>query len=147
MTYSHTQRAPMWLMLVTIGLAALAAAWLSRSQVLLAAVLASLGVAMMVVSLCFGTLTVADQGDWLLIRFGPLPVFQKRIAYARISHVEPSKTAFIDGWGVHYIPGRGWTWNLWGWDCVRLTIDGGTMRIGTDDADNLARFIRAKINH
>ena len=63
-----------------------------------------------------------------------------------ISRAEPARIALIDGWGIHYVPGRGWTYNIWGWSCVRLTVNGGTLRIGTDDAESLAQFILAKIS-
>jgi hypothetical protein len=39
----------------------------------------------------------------------------------------------------------GWVWNLWGRECVVVRFrDGRTLRIGTDDAENLAAFLGAK---
>ena len=36
-------------------------------------------------------------------------------------------------------------WNLWGRACVVVRFrNGGTLRIGTDDAENLARFLETK---
>ena len=65
--------------------------------------------------------TIHYEGDSLSIRFGPLPVLRKTIRYADITGVETGHTKVIDGWGIHYIPGRGWTYNLWGFGCVKLT--------------------------
>jgi len=36
-------------------------------------------------------------------------------------------------------------WNLWGRDCVVLHLKKGVLRVGTDDAENLARFLEGKI--
>lgn len=145
MRYMHTQRAPIWLLLLIISAAVFTGAWLLRNDQVIAAILCGGGVAMLFLSLCFQTLTVADEGEALAVRFGPLPIFRKRIRYESISDVEPTSIALIDGWGIHYIPGRGWTWNIWGWSCVRLTVNGRSMRIGTDDPENLAAMIQAKI--
>ncbi len=51
----------------------------------------------------------------------------------------------IDGWGIHYILGRGWTYNLWGFGCVKLTLGKKVIRVGTDDVENLAQFLRGKV--
>jgi hypothetical protein len=51
----------------------------------------------------------------------------------------------MDGWGIHYVPFRGWTYNLWGFDCVVLQLGSKTVRIGTDDADNLLAFLERQI--
>ena len=56
----------------------------------------------------------------LALRFGPLPVLRKTFRYADITGVEIGRTSVIDGWGIHYMPGRGWTYNLWGFNCVKL---------------------------
>lgn len=37
-------------------------------------------------------------------------------------------------------------WNLWGWTCVVVQFkNGGVLRIGTDDAENLVEFLNGKI--
>jgi hypothetical protein len=128
-----------------LSLAAFTGAWGARGEMPLAVALVGLGVLMVVLALSFATLTVRDDGDSLAIRFGPLPMFRKRIAYGVITSAEASRSALIDGWGIHYIPGRGWTYNLWGWTCVQLRVNGRTIRVGSDDAENLARFLGTKI--
>ena len=50
----------------------------------------------------------------------------------------------VIGWGIHYFPGRGWTYNIWGFACVKLTLGRKIIRVGTDDADGLARFLGEK---
>ncbi len=97
-------------------------------------------------ALCFHSLRVRDKGDHLLVTFGPLPVFRKRIDFADVADVEPARSSVLDGWGIHWIPGRGWIWNIEGRDCVRLHLrDGRQLRIGTDESATLADVVRARI--
>ena len=96
-------------------------------------------------SACFSWLEVKDDGNWLSIQYGPLRLFHKRLDYGDIRNVKQSRSRLIDGWGIHYVPGRGWTYNLWGFDCVEMNVGSSRFRIGTDDADNLAAFLQSKI--
>lgn len=145
MQYSHTQRGPLSWILAVIGLAGLIAAVANSGDWRIALPAGIFGGVMVVLSLCFGTLTTEDVGDALKVSFGPVPLFFKRVPYHSITSAEPATSRLIDGWGIHYVPGRGWIYNLWGWDCVRLDVDGRPIRIGSDDADNLAAFIQSKL--
>ena len=95
----------------------------------------------------FHHLTVEDAGHMLLVRFGPLPLpmFRTAIPYDDIQSVEVGRTLFVEGWGIHLSPRGGWVWNIWGRDCVVVHRRNGVVRIGTDDADRLARFLDGKI--
>jgi hypothetical protein len=93
---------------------------------------------------CFHHLTVVDQYDHLAIRFGPIPLFRRTVMYADILNVEVGRTLLLDGWGIHMSIRGGWVWNLWGRDCVVVHLKKGTLRIGTDDADNLSIFLRKR---
>jgi hypothetical protein len=94
----------------------------------------------------FHHLTVEDQGKVLAIRFGPVPLFRRTVRYADVESVEVGRTLFLDGWGIHYSIRGGWVWNLWGRDCVVVHFkNGGKLRIGTDDAENLVDFLEKKI--
>jgi len=111
------------------------------------ALLGMLSVASIIVltAFSFRQLLVRDEGDVLALRFGPIPLFRKRIAYADIASAERDMTTVIDGWGIHWVPSRGWTYNLWGFDCVRVSLNNGrTIRIGTDDPEALARYLQKK---
>src|SRR5690606_19433444 len=92
---------------------------------------------------CFHSLTVEDCDDRLLIRFGPLPLFRRTLSYSEIGSVETGRTTILDGWGIHRSLRGGWVWNLWGRDCgVVHLANGGVLRIGTDDAENLTGFLQ-----
>ena len=88
-----------------------------------------------------------DEGDRLAIRFGPLPLFRTSIRYADIQEVEVGRTLILEGWGIHGSPRGGSVWNLWGRDCVVIHRRKGVLRVGTDDAWNLVRFLKGKIAH
>jgi hypothetical protein len=93
----------------------------------------------------FHHLTVEDQGEFLAIRFGSIPLFRRTVRYADIVKVEIGRTLILDGWGIHMSLRGGWVWNLWGRDCVVVRLKKGVLRIGTDDAANLAGFLDKKI--
>jgi len=144
MKYEHKQTSPLHLILYAIGIILLGAAWLSRENRVVSLILVSSAALMILAALCFGCLVVRDEGDVLALRYGPLPIFRRRIPFARITAAEPSRSAVIDGWGIHYIPGRGTTYNLWGFDCVKMKVDNRTVRVGSDDVQGLARFLTEK---
>ena len=64
--------------------------------------------------LAFASLTASDEGEHLALRFGPLPLLRKTIRYAELPGIELGRTSHPDGWGIHYILGRGWTYNIFG---------------------------------
>ena len=144
MSYNHTQYGRWHYLLFTLTLATLAGAWVARSVPPIIVMLLAIAAVFALCGLIFGSLTIRDEGDWLALRFGPLPVLRKKIRYADITDVEVGRTKIIDGWGIHYIPGRGWTYNLWGFGCVKVTLGQKLIQIGSDDAENLAMLIREK---
>jgi hypothetical protein len=143
--YEHVQHG--WLHIIFWAVAAVMVAGASLANSSRTAEGFALAVAGIFVfcALVFGTLTVRDEGDHLVLRFGPVPVFGTLIRYADLTAVEPGRTSLIDGWGIHYIPWRGWTYNLWGFGCVKLTLGKRVIRVGSDDVENLAAFLKAKI--
>lgn len=139
--YEHTQTAPMGWLITLPGLALIAAGLYPVDPNAVVPLVLS-GAAIVVIGLSFQWMRVVDEGDALAVRYGPLPLFHKRIRYERITAVACDRTSFIDGWGIHWVPGRGWTYNLWGFDCVRLTLQGNRiLRIGTDDPAGLKQFL------
>jgi hypothetical protein len=73
-------------------------------------------------------------------------LFRRTVRYADIESVEVGRTLILEGWGIHYSIRGGWVWNLWGRDCVVVHLKKGMLRIGTDDAENLAGFLRSKVS-
>lgn len=145
MDYNHTQRAPLASLLFAVaGGFVVAAFWLSQSTYL-ALILAIAAAATAFFAFCFGSMTVRDDGDGLEICYGPLPLFRKRLLYETMTSAERGRSALIDGLGIHWVPFRGWTYNLWGFDCVVIKVGHKVFRVGSDDVDNLTQFINTRL--
>lgn len=143
--YSHTQKAPLSLILYASALACFSLAW-KIGDTLGIYIAGSVGLLIALLAPVFHHLTVEDEGDLLAIRFGPVPLFRRTVRYADIESVEVGRTLILEGWGIHWSIRGGWVWNLWGRDCVVVRFnEGGVLRIGTDDAWNLAEFLQGKI--
>jgi hypothetical protein len=146
MAYNHTQPGRWHYVLFAVALATLIGAWIASSVQPVAVILVVAAAIFALCGLVFGTLTIRDEDEYLALRFGPLPLLRKRIRYADITGVEVGRTKIVDGWGIHFMPGRGWTYNVWGFACVKLTLGRKIIRVGSDDAEELTKFIREKIN-
>lgn len=143
-TYTHTQRGPLWWILALVGLVLVAIAWVSTVPAFVQVILGAVAATVVLVALCFASLTIEDRGEVLRVRYGPIPLFRFHFRYGEISSVAIARSDIIDGWGIHYVPTRGWIYNLWGFDCVRLTHRGRPVRIGTDDPEGLTAHLRRK---
>lgn len=144
--YSHRQSAPLCLLLYAVAGLFLVLGRVLTGEPLLGWLFPAVGALLAVVAASFHHLTVVDRGDRLAIRFGPLPLFRRTVRYADIGSVEAGRTLMVDGWGIHYSPRGGWVWNLWGRECVAIRFRaGGTLRIGTDDPEGLAAFLRSRL--
>ena len=80
MRYKHTQTAPLYLIVVVTGIGMLVGAWLVPERIVQILLVAS-GVSMLLLAMSFHHLTISDEGDDLLIGFGPLPLFKRRIQH------------------------------------------------------------------
>ncbi|HJO26236.1 MAG TPA: hypothetical protein QF730_03220 [Planctomycetota bacterium] len=140
-TYRHTQNGPWHIMLIVFGLGALIAVRFIGFGSWLGAFLLLDAVLLLLLAASFRNLTVENRGDHLRVRFGPLHLIPaKRVPYASIRAVRAARSSLMAGWGIHLGP-RGWIWNIYGRDCVELDLDNKHLRIGTDDRDNLLRFL------
>ncbi len=145
MQYEHTQRGWWHFVILAVAAMVLPTPWLEVERPPPVVVDLAVVAVLLLAAAMFASLTVRDEGERLAARFGPLRVFRKRIRYADITSVEPGLTTILDGWGIHFIPGRGWTYNVWGFYCVKLTLANKTIRLGTDDRENLVKFLEQKI--
>jgi hypothetical protein len=143
-SYRHTQKGPWSLLLYVLGIVFLIVSWYAPLLALRITFLIT-GILMFPLGMSFHHLTVVDEGDWLTIRFGPFPLFRKRISYGDIDAVEKGQTTILDGWGIHVSLRGGWVWNIWGRDCVIIRLKRGVIRVGTDDAEGLAEFLQGRI--
>ncbi len=145
MNYSHTQSSPMHWIVGAFGLAAGVGAVASAGLPVAWPGLAVAAVVMLTLSFCFARLTVEVDEERLSIRYGPLPWFGAEVRLDEVTAVAYDRTNVLDGWGVHWVPGRGWTYNLWGFDCVRLELGNRTIRVGTDDPSGLLDALERRL--
>jgi len=144
--YSHTQKAPLFLLLYAIAAVFLLLGFFIQEAPPIRWLFPPIGLLMLVLAASCQHLSVVDQCDMLAIRFGPVPLFRTTCRYADIRSVDVGRTLLLDGWGIHMSIRDGWVWNLWGRDCVVIQYkSGGSLRIGTDDTNNLVNFLRTKV--
>jgi hypothetical protein len=118
---------------------------LSLSRQMILPVEIAVACILLVVLLQFSSLTVVVQDGSVTCRFGP-GIIRKRIPLASISDARPVTNSWLAGWGIRWIPGHYWLWNVSGLQAVELEFrDGGRFRIGTDEPEVLARAILASL--
>ncbi|HWE04175.1 MAG TPA: hypothetical protein VG326_17345 [Tepidisphaeraceae bacterium] len=140
--YQHTQRAPIYWLLYALSFTLLGLGGVLRTVPPIFWAFFLSGLLMLIVAAAFHHLTVRDRGDSLSVAFGPISLFRRDIDYRDVLSVEVGRTTTLDGWGIHLSLKGGWVWNIWGRDCVMVRLkNGGVLRIGTDDAENLAQFL------
>ncbi|MGN6545813.1 MAG: hypothetical protein ACTHK7_12240 [Aureliella sp.] len=142
--YQHTQRAPLCLLLYALAALEFLLAAAMRNEPAMLWLFVAVGVLVLVLAAAFHYLRVVGLSDRLLIGFGPLPLFRRTVKYADIAGVAVGRTSWLDGWGIHWRWGRGWVWNIWGRNCVVLRFKHGALRIGSDDAEQLAAFLQER---
>ena len=117
---------------IALGGAASQGNWLSAT---------ALGLAMGLVPLQFGWLTVSLSDQAIHVRFG-VGLIRRRIPIADVQSVQAVRNAWYYGWGIRLTP-HGWLWNVAGLDAVELELKGGRrFRIGTDEPGALEAAIR-----
>jgi len=153
-TYHHVQRSPRCLILYALALSCFVAAWLLRNHEpveRLPAVFATgvgCGFILLMTAAWNHYMIVADDGDRLLIRCGPIPWPLLRpilIRYEDIREVEVGRITVLEGYGFGMMDPKDLLVVLWGRDCVFIRGEKGQVRVGTDDAENLAAFLTTKI--
>lgn len=144
--YSHTQRGWIHWMVYACAASMFAVAFALNAGPAFQYAMIAAGVICLLLAMCFHHLTVTDCGDQLEVRFGPLAIFGTTIRFADIQDVNVARTRWIDGLGIHWAPGHGWTYNISGRDCVKITrTSGRVLWVGTDDAEALAASITARL--
>ncbi|MCA9053414.1 MAG: hypothetical protein KDA75_06235 [Planctomycetaceae bacterium] len=146
--YQHTQTSPLSLLLVGVAVVMGIAAWTARDAGPVPLIVGGAALVVLLLAACFHSLTTTVSEAGLQLRYGPIPLFRKHIAPSEIQSLTASRSSLIDGWGIHYIPWRGWTYNLWGFDCVLIERgERPAIRVGTDDPDGLAMALRDQLQN
>ena len=148
--YDHTQKSPLYLIIFVMGILQFIAAttffpW--NNSIFPGIIMVFSGIFVIFLAFGFQHLQVVDQENYLIIRFGklPLPFCSRKLIYKNIIKVEIGRTLLLDGWGIHYSTRGGWVWNIWGRDYVVVYCEKEILWIGTDDAESLCTFLETKI--
>ncbi len=139
--YQHKQRGD--LILIVLGIAILA---LALTQMALGFNWIGTGV-ILILFIClflFATLTVTIDEEYIRLEFG-IGLIRMRFPLQDIESCQSVKNPWYYSWGIHWF-GRGWLYNVSGWQAVEITNSSGKVfRIGTDVPQELERAIRAVI--
>jgi hypothetical protein len=140
--YEHTQVGFVTIIAVStatvVFLAFLAA---GRIAVPLAAIAGACVIAPISLAL-FGTLTVSVDEKRIQLRFG-VGLIRKSIPISRIASFTPIHLRWVHGYGIHWLPFRGWLYNVSGFKAVEIvTSNGKHTLIGTDEPDALCRALQ-----
>lgn len=140
--YSHTQVG--WVILGAVGAALLLILYILtvlEFNWIPLVVMVILGVTMVL----FSTLRVVADRNFLEIRFG-LGLIRKKFSLRDIVSSREVKNPWYYGWGIRLTP-HGWLFNVSGLHAVEIQIrNGKRYRIGTDDPQGLAEFLRKQIS-
>ena len=95
--YSHTQKAPLCLLIYALAAVFLAVGWFVQHAPPIQWLFPPIGLLMLVLAASIHHLTVEDRGDVLAIRFGPVPLLRRTVRYADIGSVEIARTLLLAG--------------------------------------------------
>lgn len=147
-TYQHTQRGP-WsfvLLAVVASNLTLAVRLLGNEPAWASWLFLSVALLMTFMTFCFQSLTTTVSETSLRVHFGPIPLLEKKVLLEDIVSVRPEKSSLLDGWGVHWTPGKGWIYNMWGFDCLAINLGTRHFRVGTNDPDQLCEVLERAIS-
>ncbi len=97
--------------------------------------------------LFFSTLTVVICSDSIQVKFGPIPLFKKNVAFDTISAYKLVKNPWYYGYGIRVIR-RGTLYNISGPHALEITLHTGKrVQIGTDEPEKLAEVFKQVTSH
>lgn len=141
--YQHTQTSPLGVAFAVAAGGCLAGLAVTDDRVIRTLCLAMAVIAALFAAM-FSRLSFTETDGALRVRFGPLPWGGTSVRYDRVRRARRTRTSLFDGLGIHWFPGRGWTFNLWGRDCVEVATDRGVVRLGTDAPDDLVAHLQQR---
>lgn len=98
---------------------------------------------LLVVGVLFGSLTTEVDHEHFRFWFGP-GLIRRTFPLARISACRTVTNPWWYGWGIRRTP-YGWLYNVAGLQAVEIELqDGRLLRIGTDEPEELCRWIRTR---
>ncbi|MFZ5518965.1 MAG: hypothetical protein ACOY90_20200 [Candidatus Zhuqueibacterota bacterium] len=144
MEYEHRQTAFVIIVPITI-LCMIAVAILPAYNALQHPTL-TVVIAFLVAMALFYDLKVKISHNTILCSFG-IGLIQRRIPISEIAEAKTVQNPWYAGWGIRWLPGQYWMWNVSGLQAVELIFkDGRRFRIGTDEPEKLASAIQMNLS-
>lgn len=135
MQYQHTQIGTFIIAMMVIVVGVMTVVPIPPGQIALMLIVLAAAFAQ------FYSLSVEINEGTLKCSFG-IGLISKRIPLSDIQSAEAVKNPWWVGWGIRWVPGQYWLWNISGFRAVELTLaDGKRFRIGTDEPEVLAAAI------
>ena len=139
MQYRHTQFG-LFIVVVILLVMIIIIIFSFTNEVIQLALLSTLPILALFLAL-FYSLSVEIIDNYLVSRFG-IGLIRKRILLSEIKAVQSVKNPWYVGWGIRWMPGQYWLWNVSGTGAVELLLKNGTrFRIGTDEPEALVQAI------
>jgi hypothetical protein len=152
MTYRHQQFCPLAIVPCLCSACMYFVAWTFHDVAPLPVPLMSCAVGLLfaAVGTSIYRTTIADEGEELVLSFGPMTVYEKRFRYDNMTAVELGQLRFFDGLAGMVNLRREFVWNPrpGSHDCIVIHLKEGffrAVRIGTNDGANLARFLNDRL--
>jgi hypothetical protein len=139
MEYRHTQIGVIIVAALVVAIVLVLAPFLSARTFhpILTAILTILVAALAL----FYSLSVEIKDSTLTCRFGA-GLIRKRIPLSEIHQARAVRNPWFAGWGIRWMPGQYWLWNVSGLRAVELILkDGKRFRLGTDEPESLVHAI------
>jgi hypothetical protein len=115
----------------------------SPDQVAMQSVLLVAAPILVIMLALFYSLTVEIRDNNLVCQFG-IGLIRRQIPLSDIRDARPVRNPWYVGWGIRWMPGQYWLWNVSGLSAVELLLQSGArFRIGTDEPENLVKAIEA----
>jgi hypothetical protein len=93
----------------------------------------------------FYSLQVEIYSGMLSCRFG-IGLIHRTIPLSSIQEARVVRNPWYVGWGIRWMPGQYWLWNVSGLSAVELLLKNGSrFRIGTNEPETLLRALEANM--
>ncbi len=143
MQYSHTQPGTVIISVIGIIIVFILVLYLTSDTIQPWEAL--LGIFLILVLYLFSSLTVEIRDRSIICYFGP-GLIRKKIELSTVSEVQAVQNCWWSGWGIRWMPGQYWLWNVSGFRAVELTLKNSKrFRIGTDEPDLLVKAIQSNM--
>ncbi len=141
MKYRHTQVGLVIIVLLAVAIVVILLTLLMNIGNIPILVLTELVIVFVAVLALFYSLNIEIKENVLICSFG-VGLIRKKIPLSEIREVRKVENPWYAGWGIRWMPGRYWLWNVSGFHAVEIILENGKrFRLGTDEPESLVNAI------